>query len=1145
MSGPIVVAIDGDNRGLSRSLDSSKSKISGLSRVAGTAGRAVAAGLAVAAAGVIALGVKSVKAASDAEQSLGATETVFGRFSDTVVKTSKRAATTFGLSANEYRESANLIGSLFRNQGVEADKLAGKTRGMIKTGSDLAATYGGTTREAVEALGSAFKGEFDPLERYGISIKQSAINAELAANGQEKLEGQALKTAQQIATSKLIMEQSSRAAGAFGRESNTLAHVQQVLGAQSENLQAKIGGALTPSLTKLGNAVSADVMPYLSDLADKYAPKVAGWIDKLSDKIPDLIAGFRGGGDSTSQLSSDLGKVSDAAGELAPELRKAGREFPSLHDGLNVFGVGLSFAADHVDELRTALPYLVAGLAAYKGAQLANQLIGRDSLAGFALQLASTRSLTTANRQLAVSLQQVNGAQGVAAGGAVNTTSKLSKLGGAARLAAGAGGMVALTKASGETNKALSATENVLGGVAMGFAMGGPIGALIGGLGGVAKATYDLTDPTDALAAAQRELGHTYSGVKSKASDYAGTLDQVTGAITRQTRASVLQEAQDAGVLPLLNQLHVAGRDVIGTVTGQAGATRRLNAAIGRHRNELTGLQELKINEWLGINTRGFAQQQKQVRENNRDLTSWKKALKGLPPKVQTAVKQIGADASAAQIRRLKRQYDLNPKQVKTIVQAIGTETTIRKVRGVWQVFEDGAKVRANLNPWQRDLAAGVAGGKRTADRGASDVNQLLFAGTGKAKANLAPFNSSLTGGINTARGNANSGGSGVGASLASGVASGIAANEWQAVNAAVALVTAAVNAARSRRGADAHSPSRKTKKLGGDMAHGVRDGLRKEAHKAQREASKLITGAMRGMVAAAKEGTKPLAKQFEQLHRLIKKNDRIGGNDSALIKRLKGEEAQLRTVTRRYEQVSKAIADARNRLQQLRDLATQTTQAAIAGASVVTVGGEAGTISAGTIQQGMLEKLEATKAFSAKIAELTAQGLNKTALRQLIDAGVDGGLETAQAIAAGGPKAIREMNNLQGQINSAAGNLGDNSAKAMHEGGVKAAEGFLTGLQTQQTRLERAARRIAQQIARQLRGGKAGKLVKAPQIDLVEHTFAKRAELSRPAAHQQRASVTVKLSAEQLSALQRGKAIRMDLDAWDGRGGRRRAAGA
>lgn len=292
MAGPIRIAVLANASQARRELDSVASSTSSLgSKIGGaarTAGVAAVAGLAVAGAAAVKFGVDSVRAASDAQQSLGATETVFGKFADTVISTSDAAATKYGLSANVYRENANLLGSLFKNQGVALDQLGGKTEGMISTAADLAATFGGTTTEAVEALGAAFKGEYDMLERYGISIKQSDVNARLAAQGQDKLTGAALKAAEQQAKSALIAEQAAQTNGAFAKETDTLAHQQQVLGAQFENLKAKLGTTLLPIVTSVVRFVSEQALPAFERWGTIIGSKVGPVIDAIRTALADL-----------------------------------------------------------------------------------------------------------------------------------------------------------------------------------------------------------------------------------------------------------------------------------------------------------------------------------------------------------------------------------------------------------------------------------------------------------------------------------------------------------------------------------------------------------------------------------------------------------------------------------------------------------------------------------------------------------------------------------------------------------------------------------------------------------------------------------------------------------------------------------------
>lgn len=257
MAKPIVMTVLANGSQARRDFELTSQSASGLGSKVRTFGKVFAGGLAIAGLAAGKFAIDSVKAASDAQQSVGATETVFGKFSKSVIADSNSAARAYGLSANTYRENANIIGSLFKNQGVSTDKLASKTKSMIGTASDLAATFGGTTTTAVEALSSAFKGEFDPLEKYGISIKQSTVNTEAQRLATEKYHTSLgkLSTAQQTAlkqqaTSNLVMKQSRSSLGAFKGETDTLAHQQQVLGAQFDNIKVKVGTYLLPVLTK-------------------------------------------------------------------------------------------------------------------------------------------------------------------------------------------------------------------------------------------------------------------------------------------------------------------------------------------------------------------------------------------------------------------------------------------------------------------------------------------------------------------------------------------------------------------------------------------------------------------------------------------------------------------------------------------------------------------------------------------------------------------------------------------------------------------------------------------------------------------------------------------------------------------------------
>src|SRR5262245_32215266 len=137
----------------------------------------------VALGAVTAFGLGAADAASNTEQAMGAVESVFKDNADTVKAWSASSSKDVGLAQADYLTMAAKVGSQLKGMGVPLEQVGGQTNDLIKLSSDLAATYGGTTAEAIDAVSALLRGERDPIERYGVSLKQVDINAALAADG--------------------------------------------------------------------------------------------------------------------------------------------------------------------------------------------------------------------------------------------------------------------------------------------------------------------------------------------------------------------------------------------------------------------------------------------------------------------------------------------------------------------------------------------------------------------------------------------------------------------------------------------------------------------------------------------------------------------------------------------------------------------------------------------------------------------------------------------------------------------------------------------------------------------------------------------------------------------------------------------------
>jgi len=203
----------------------------------------------------------SISSAADLEQSVGAIDAVFKGSADQMHKWSESAATSVGLTKNEYNQLGTLIGAQLKNGGTSIDQLGKKTNDLIGVGADLSSMFGGTTADAVDALSSALKGERDPIEKYGVSLTQAKIDAEAAALGFQKVGGSLSTEATQAATLSLIMKQTADAHGNFASEADTLSHKQQVLNAIWSDGKAAIGTALLPAVSGLVGMLTGALAP--------------------------------------------------------------------------------------------------------------------------------------------------------------------------------------------------------------------------------------------------------------------------------------------------------------------------------------------------------------------------------------------------------------------------------------------------------------------------------------------------------------------------------------------------------------------------------------------------------------------------------------------------------------------------------------------------------------------------------------------------------------------------------------------------------------------------------------------------------------------------------------------------------------------
>jgi hypothetical protein len=87
---------------------------------------------------------------------------------------------------------------------------------------------------------------------------------------------------------------------------------------------------------------------------------------------------------------------------------------------------------------------------------------------------------------------------------------------------------------------------------------------------------------------------------------------------------------------------------------------------------------------------------------------------------------------------------------------------------------------------------------------------------------------------------------------------------------------------------------------------------------------------------------------------------------------------------------------------------------------------------------------------------------VSRDVYQQIAQAGVEAGGATADALLAGGPKTIKQVNKLQAGIASESSKLGTDASRKLYQAGVDAAQGLVNGLSKQTKQLQQAAEKLA-----------------------------------------------------------------------------------
>lgn len=265
----LEVDVQANTAGAKRDIDRFDSSVQNTARSSGKASGAAtrmggafkaSALLAVGAAGTmaVALGGKTIMAASDLNEQVSKTGVVFGPQAKLVTDAAQQMADKFGMSKTVFLEAASGIGLVGKASGLSKKGAAGLSTEMARLAADASSFYNVPVTEALDAMKSGLVGEAEPMRRFGVLLSDAAVQTESARLGLSKM-GDELTEGQKVqARASLITKGMTDANGDLERTQSSVSNRLREVQGRVTNWAAAMGTKALPAVSKfLGGLIKA------------------------------------------------------------------------------------------------------------------------------------------------------------------------------------------------------------------------------------------------------------------------------------------------------------------------------------------------------------------------------------------------------------------------------------------------------------------------------------------------------------------------------------------------------------------------------------------------------------------------------------------------------------------------------------------------------------------------------------------------------------------------------------------------------------------------------------------------------------------------------------------------------------------------
>jgi len=318
---PINVSIAGDyndkdiNRAI-RDLNSLKTVGAGTTTAmgglsSGMAKMGIAAGIAAAAVAAMAVkfAVDAIVSASDLNETMSKAQVIFGDAAKSIFDFAETANSSLGQTKQQAIDAAATFAIFGKSAGLTGDALSTFATDLVSLSADLGSFHNAASDEVIMALGSALRGEAEPMRRFGVLLDDASLKAQAMAMGIYEGTGSLTQQQKVLSAQALILAQTTDAQGDFDRTSSGLANTTKILTSSFHDLQLSFGEGFLKGLGNTSGAtenlqsILESLKPILSGLGEVVGVFSETLLKTLDSNLRESTKSFEGAQIQTAGFS--------------------------------------------------------------------------------------------------------------------------------------------------------------------------------------------------------------------------------------------------------------------------------------------------------------------------------------------------------------------------------------------------------------------------------------------------------------------------------------------------------------------------------------------------------------------------------------------------------------------------------------------------------------------------------------------------------------------------------------------------------------------------------------------------------------------------------------------------------------------------